>query len=105
MKEVFQLPPKLEGESTKDFMTKTLKEFRATNNKDIETAAEQGIELIIDNMIRETRSFATKYGFLHELRLQKLKLMMKKVFEGICDVCRLIDGNKRIKTGLPLRYV
>ena len=23
--------------------------------------------------------------------------MMKKVFEGICDVCRLIDGNKELK--------
>lgn len=51
------------GEATKDFMTKTLKNLEPQITNDIEKAAEQSIELIIDNMIRETRSFATKYGF------------------------------------------
>jgi hypothetical protein len=51
------------GEATKDFMTKTLKNLEPQITNDIEKAAEQSIEAIIDNMIRETRSFATKYGF------------------------------------------
>ena len=56
-------PQSWKGETTKDFMTKTLKNLEPQITNDIESAAEKSIELIIDNMIRETRSFATKYGF------------------------------------------